>query len=417
MDLLGKSKIYKDEVLKMKLNICLILSEQFVPTMPARSEITEIHGKYLAKFGHRSTWIAPSIVGSIQVRKEFFNNIPVYITPTHLIVKLFDKICSLVKKHNLIINIFEKEQFDIIQVEDRTLDGLLAIWIKKKYKIPFVFQYSFPVDVYKEHSLSDPIFYYSIVRSYLIKYIFRKADLIFPISKRMEAELARKGIPKTKMMVLPMGVNHDLFSPQSSDGTTIRERYNLGNAPVIIYVGTISRMRQIDLVIRAFSIIKQHKNTAKLLMVGTGNDKSHLEEFAVKLQVSDEVIFTGQVPYFEVPNYIAAADVCLAPIRPLPLYKVSSPTKLFEYMAVGKPVVANKEIPEHQEVLGESGSGVLVSFDPNAFTEGVLELLNNPEKAKEMGDKGREWVISNRSYEILARRVENRYFELLELVP
>lgn len=413
MDLLGKSKIYKEEVLKMKLNICLILSEQFVPTMPARSEITEIHGNYMAKFGHCSTWIAPSIVGSIHVRKEVFNNIPVYIPPTHLIVISFDKICSLVKKYKLIINIFEKEQFDLVQVEDSTLDGLLAIWIKKKYKIPFVFQYSFPVDEYKELSLSDPTFYYSIFRSYLLKYIFRKPDLIFPISKQMEAELARKGIPKTKMMVLPMGVNHELFSPQSSDGTTIRERYNLGNVPVIIYVGLISRMRQIDLVIQAFSILKQHKNTAKLLMVGTGMDKPRLEELAVKLQVRDEVIFTGQVPYFEVPNYIAAADVCLSPIRPLSIYKVSSPTKLFEYMAVGKPVVANKEIPEHQEVIEESGGGILVSFDPNAFAEGVLELLNNPEKSKEMGDKGREWVISNRSYEILARRVENSYFELL----
>ena len=397
----------------MKLNICSILSEQFFPTMPARTEITEIYGNYMAKFGHRSTWIAPSTMGSLKVRKEIFNNIPVYITPTHIIVILFDKICSLFKKHNLIVNTLKKEQIDIIQVEDRTLDGVLAIWIKKKYKIPFVFQYSFPADMYKELSLSDPTFYYSIVRSCLIKYIFRKADLIFPISKWMESELACKGIPKMKMMVLPMGVNHELFSPQSNNGITILKRYNLGNSPVIIYVGEISRMRQIDLVIRAFSIIKQHKNTAKLLMVGTGNDKLRLEELSAKLQVSDGVIFTGQVPYFDVPNYIAAADVCLSPIRPLPIYKVSSPTKLFEYMAMEKPVVANKEIPEHQEVLEESRGGVLVPFEPSTFAEGVMELLNDHERAKEMGNRGRKWVIGNRSYEILARRVENRYFKLL----
>lgn len=397
----------------MKLNICLILSEQFVSTVPARSEIIEIYGNYMAKFGHRSSWIASSTMGSRQVRKEFFNNIPVYITPSHLIVVIFNKICSLIEKYKVINKTFEKEQFDLIQADDSALNGLLAIWMKRKYGIPFVFQYSFPADVYKVVSLSDPIFWYSILKCCFMNYILRKADLIFPISKHMEAELVARGISKTKMMVLPMGVNHELFSPQSSDRTTIRERYNLGNAPVIVYVGVISKMRQIDLVIYAFSIIKQHNNAAKLLIVGTGDDKCRLEELAVKLQVSEEVIFTDQVPYFHVPNYIAAADICLSPIPPLPIYKVSSPTKLFEYMAMGKPIVANKEIPEHQQVLEASGGGVLVSFDPNAFAEGALELLNNSERSKEMGNKGREWVISNRSYEILARKVENRYFELV----
>lgn len=67
---------------------------------------------------------------------------------------------------------------------------------------------------------------------------------------------------------------------------------------------------------------------------------------------------------------------------------------MFEYMAMAKPVVANEEIPEHKEVFEESGGGISVPFGA-------------------MGRKGREWVVRNRTYEILARQVEERYLELL----
>jgi len=77
-------------------------------------------------------------------------------------------------------------------------------------------------------------------------------------------------------------------------------------------------------------------------------------------------------------------------------------------------VVANEEIPEHTEVLGQSAGGVLVPFTPGAFAKACIQLLDNPRKAAAMGRRGREWVVRNRNYEILARRVEERYYRLLE---
>jgi glycosyltransferase involved in cell wall biosynthesis len=85
---------------------------------------------------------------------------------------------------------------------------------------------------------------------------------------------------------------------------------------------------------------------------------------------------------------------------------------MFEYMAGSKPVVANEEIPEHKEVLSESGGGILTPFIPEAFADAIIELLESPEKANEMGRRGREWVSNNRSYEVLAQQVEVTYFSL-----
>jgi len=85
-----------------------------------------------------------------------------------------------------------------------------------------------------------------------------------------------------------------------------------------------------------------------------------------------------------------------------------------EYMAMAKPVVVNEEIPEHKTVVEESGGGILVSFTPEAFADAIIELVDNPERATEMGHRGREWVVQNRNYEIMARQLEQRLLELLE---
>jgi glycosyltransferase involved in cell wall biosynthesis len=152
----------------------------------------------------------------------------------------------------------------------------------------------------------------------------------------------------------------------------------------------------------------------KLFLVGDGGDKQNLEALATELDLADSVVFAGLVPYPQVPEYVAVADIAVSPIPPLYIYKVSSPLKLFEYMAAGKPVVANYEIPEQKYVLENSGGGVLVSFDPEALAAGLIELLGAPERARAMGQAGREWVVEHRSYEILARDLERRYLQILE---
>ncbi len=190
----------------------------------------------------------------------------------------------------------------------------------------------------------------------------------------MEFKLIKGGISKSKMVPLPMGVNPELFD-FNIDGSKIRERYGLTDYKVLLYVGSMDKLRSLDPIIHAFSLIRKTNLDTKLLMVGDGNDRSHLEELSVKFGVSQYIIFTGKVSYFEIPYYISSADICLSPIRPLDIYKVSSPTKLFESMVMRKPVVANKEIQEQREVLEVSNGGILVEFQAESFASGIIRLL------------------------------------------
>ena len=307
---------------------------------------------------------------------------------------------------------FKKNEYNIIQVRDSTFDSILALYLKKLYNVPFVFQYTFPTGSYQIKGYKNPFKrLYGALDTFFINYILKKADFIFPISNLMEINLISSGLNPDKITPVPMGVNIDLFNKKNSD--KIRDEYKLEDSKVLLYVGSLDRFRKLDLMIVAFSIVKKSYKNVKLLIVGEGNDKQNLEELVFSLNLEKDVIFTGPIQYFDVPNFISLSDICLCPVPPLEIYIVSSPTKLFEYMAINKPTVANKEIPELKQVLEESGAGILVKFESESFAEGILLLLNDPIKAHEIGQKGRDWVVKNRSYEQMALEIENIYIKLL----
>lgn len=401
-----------------KLKICLINPDFYSSEMPARPAITEIYGKYLPSFGHKVTWTSLSNENTKEIKKTKFNQVTIYLIPYRIHRFLFGKIVNFVRfyfrEYKLLNEMYDNGGYDIIQVRNDVFAALMALHFKKKFNIPFVFQYSFPNYAFRSQKLEKIYSYYlGQIRIYVQKYVLKKADLVFPISKWMKEELIREGISEYKMVPLPMGVNPELFCFKKND-LNIQVKYHLNGSQILLYIGSMDKLRSLDTIILAFSRIQKSNSNTKLLMVGDGNDRVHLEELSAELGINESVIFTKQISYFDIPNFISAADVCLSPINPIDIYKVSSPTKLFECMVMQKPVVANEEIPEQKEVIEESGGGVLVKFEAESFADGIIGLLDNFDKAKEMGIKGHEWVVKNRSYENMAREVEKKYFELLK---
>jgi len=391
--------------------------------MPARPEIIEIYGNCFPRLGHKVTWIMPTKGNKKGIQELPFGDVHIFTIPYHMTSflpeKIFAKLVFLWKERRLACRIIQKEGCNIIQANNSIFEGLLAISLKRKYKIPFILRYSFPaaeasLERHKLRSSKAPyLLIIARVKRFMWLLVMRHADLILPISKCMGEELTRSGIDREKILPITSAVNTYLFSP-TTGGEQIRVKYNLGGSKTVIYQGIMDELRHLDVLFYALALVKQKRQNVKLLMVGDGDDRTNLEKLARNLGLGDQVVFTGRVPYFEVPQFIAAADVGLTPVPPLDIYKVSSPLKLFEYMGVAKPVVANEEIPEHKEVLEQSEGGILVPFTPEAFAHAIIELLNNPEKAVEIGRRGREWVAKNRRYEILARQVEEKYLQLLE---
>ena len=400
----------------MKINICMLLGLRYGEKMRIAPQIGI--ASYITKFGHDVTWILSSEEIK-EIQETTFNDVRVFVVPgsySEGFTKVIIKALYAFRRMRFVFKNFRKERYNMIFVRDGIFDGLLALYIKKRYKIPFVFEIPNPIEqnweTHKFYSKHKCFWYFvSKIEAHVTMHILRKADLVLPTTKWMLEDFAKKGIEKSKMMPYPNGIDTNRFS--NRNGEEIRGRYGLEDSKVVIYIGTLDKLRQLNVLINAFSKVREKKENVKLLMVGDGTDKSNLEKLASELGIKDDVIFTGQVYFNEVPNFIAAVDIGVATMSPLDFNKLSSPIKMFEYMASGKPVVANGEIPEQKEVIEESGGGILVKFKEESFARGILELLDDSERAKEVGKKGHEWVVKNRSYEILAHRLEERYFELL----
>src|SRR5690606_21972244 len=163
-----------------------------------------------------------------------------------------------------------------------------------------------------------------------------------------------------------------------------------GNSKWVVYLGTLKRIRRLDFMIRSFAAVVKKQPDAKLLVIGKGDQDSDLQwlkEIAEQEEISSSVIFTGHVDMEDGWEFIRRADVCLSPYYPMPILLSTSPTKLVEYMAMGKPVVANDH-PEQSLVIRESGAGLCTQWDEQKFASAILAVLADPEKAAEMGARG-----------------------------
>ncbi len=308
--------------------------------------------------------------------------------------------------------------YDVLQVKDKFLIVLPALIAARLTRTRFCYWLSFPYPEASLHAAEErsgryPRFYLlrgHAFRFILYKLVARFADRIFVQSEYMLEDLARKGIPRQKMTAVPMGVDLESIPAVRAAAAEIPSR-----TPVVAYLGSMGRPRSLEILIGAFARVTQTVRDARLLMIGGGDepdDIPHLKAEAVRLGISKRVEFTDFLPREKAWQRLAEADVCVSPIRPSPTFDVSSPTKILEYMALGKPSVANDQ-PDQKRVLEESRAGIAVPWEQEAFADGIERLLRNPSEAVEMGARGPDWVAAHRSYAVIGKRVADAYRQLL----
>jgi glycosyltransferase involved in cell wall biosynthesis len=129
--------------------------------------------------------------------------------------------------------------------------------------------------------------------------------------------------------------------------------------------------------------------------------------------MSPHIEITGFLPQSEALARVQQADVCLSPFYPTPMLLSTSPTKLVEYLALARPVVANNH-PEQSLILRESRAGVCVPWGARYFARAVRWLMARTQDERlAMGERGREWVVKNRSYARIADDIERAVSRIL----
>ena len=194
------------------------------------------------------------------------------------------------------------------------------------------------------------------------------------------------GYPAERIIYVPNGVDRYRFSNISDAAVeTLRRQLGLVDRKVVLYVGSLSlASHAVDLLLKAFAIVRHAEPRATLLLVGGGEDYEALQVHAEALGLSEGVHFVGRVSPGKVPLYYLLADVSVDPVRDDPTGRARSPLKVMESLAVGTPVVTS-DVGDRREYLGSERAGKLVApGDANALASGILHVLQNPDIALEM---------------------------------
>ena len=391
-----------------------VSSDKFPPFRP---DVVILFAEKLAEKGHKIDWLLQSDKACRNGFGKKWHGGQVWVGATNLgktkLSRLHKHFLALL--HDLkMFKILKQGEHDFIIVKDKFISSLFAICAAAVYQKKFIFWLSYPfpeASLYsaREGTARYPLFY--LIRGKLLGLILYRMILpcakhIFVQSEQMKNDICSHGIRAEKITPVPMGVKiEDIpFCGYTKEG----------NQKIIVYLGTLTRLRKIAFLVRVLAEVVKNSVNARLLFIGGGEDAKDediiLSE-SKRLGLSECVEITGFLPRDKALELVAEADVCLSPYYPTPILNSTSPTKLIEYMALGKAVVANDH-PEQKLVLEESKAGFCVSWDEKEFAEAIMQILDKPDEKKAMGERGRKYVERKRTYDIIADIVEN---ELLKI--
>lgn len=318
------------------------------------------------------------------------------------LLKLFPILIKLVK-------ICKKYQIDLIH-ERSGLPRGIGIIAARILKIKSVTEINSPF--IEEHEIKRDLLF-RIWR----KLMFQLTNLIItqtPILKKILC----KDIRADKIQIISNGVDPKLFTSTIS-GEFIRDKYNIQKDTIlIVFVGAFHPWHGVKQIITIAEMMKKEKMNVKFLMVGKGPLFSTIKDNIYKKNLNNDVFLAGAVNYSEIPKHIASADIAIAPFyiydyKPMVKYGFWwCPVKLFEYLAMGKPIISISAgvIPK---IVPHNQAGLL--SPPNDFNQLIVNLKNlihSKELRQKMGTYGREFVVKNFSWTSLASEINKIYTNL-----
>lgn len=291
----------------------------------------------------------------------------------------------------------------VIATSPQLLCALAGCWIAFWKRVPFVFEVR---DLWPESLAAvgvglEGTFLHRTLGA-IAGFLYRRADRIIVVSPAFKDHLIRHWkVAAEKISIVENGVEIDLFRPDPA-ATELRQRLKLENRFLICYIGTIGNAHGLETLIDAAEELQAALPEAMFLLIGEGAERDRIVELASARQLNN-VQFLGQQPRERIPTYISAADVCLVMLKKAELFKTVIPTKMLEYMACERPVVIAVD-GQARQIVEQAGAGVFVEPENSrALAQTIQQLAGDPAKRKQMGLKGRNYIVNNFSREKTAR--------------
>jgi glycosyltransferase involved in cell wall biosynthesis len=237
---------------------------------------------------------------------------------------------------------------------------------------------------------------------------YRSADAVVTVSAGFTEDIRARGIRAARVHTVRNGVDTERFIPSTEQDEAWRSALGDADKALVLYIGAHGISQGLPSVVEAAALLVDEP--VHFALVGEGADKSRVLERIEELGLSNVTTHPG-VGRDEVQAVLSAADVCLVPLRDVPLFSTFIPSKIFELLAVGKPIVASLE-GESAQILSDAGQIVVPPEGPEALAEALRALCSDPDRRAAMSTAGRRFVENEFDRRVLARRYE----EILEQV-
>ena len=300
---------------------------------------------------------------------------------------------------------------DVIIASSPTLFCVVSAWfISRRQKVPYIFEVRdlWPAIFVELGTLKNSIIINILEKLEL--FLYHKSAAVVTVTQSFAQNIITRGIDNNKVHFIPNGVDLTRFYPDQECGSLLRKQLFLQDKFIMLYIGAHGISHGLSSILAAAKLLYKQKNI-HFLFVGEGAEKDKLLKLARDMQLKNITFLSGQ-PKNEMRSFYNLADACLVPLRNIPLFNTFIPSKIFEIMGCGRPILASLK-GEAANILQQSGGAIIVPPEnSNKIAKGILTLVHDNERCSLMGTEGRNFVSQNYDRTMLAKK----YLKVMEKI-
>lgn len=399
----------------------ILLPKEYYPLK--RQRLAELYQKEFVKVGNEISWILLPENKNDKEKMIRSGKNKYILLPSRGIsnfINIWMNRIKRLKKYRAGRKEIESGRIDLIVSNDGIIEGLIGLRLARKYNIPFAFYLSSLFYVndrigfrYNKNIKNFVKYLETFIKKPFFNYIIRRCDIFHPISRGMGEYFKEKKIVES-YYPLPLCPKNDFFEIKRDPSAARAD-----SAVQMIYMGQITEIREIELLLEIVKEIADENMEREFSLVIVGrifnqDYRKKLEEMCRDLDIEKHVVIHDEMEFKALADILSRSSIGISVLPPILSYKLSSPTKVVEYLASGIPAVVNGEILDQKEVIEKSSGGSISGYDKVEVSRRIIHLINDPKLSKDMGALGKQWVLGNRNYRKMAADLDLEYREHLD---
>ncbi len=279
--------------------------------------------------------------------------------------------------------------------------GFSACLVSRVKRKPFLFEVRdlWPAFAIAVGVLKNPLLISASL--WLEKFLYRHADCVLVNSPGFIDHVKQEGA--TRVELIPNGADQDMFDPDNH-GTEFRKAHGLEGKFLAMYAGAHGLSNDLGIILEAANLLKV-KPEIQFVLLGDGKEKPALRQLAEKMGLHN-LLFLPSIPKRQMGAALAAADACIAILKPIEPFKTTYPNKVFDYMAAGRPVILAIDGVIRQVVENNKAGIFIHPGRADELAAAVLKIMEHPETGMEMGRAGRRVIERSYNREIRSGELE-----------